>query len=94
MTVVERGEGLAEGLSADRLEIAIERSRWAAPMRRPDDLAGDMPRTARITSAGSAGKASSCPSWASLIVYSSALYHSVFTLRLVSRSQPLTGGMP
>jgi tRNA threonylcarbamoyladenosine biosynthesis protein TsaE len=44
---------LAEGLSADRLEIAIE----TLPMggvdpADPDDLAGDMPRTVRITPVG------------------------------------------
>ena len=53
VTVVEWGEGLAEGLSADRLEIAIE----TLPMggvdpADPDDLAGDMPRTVRITPVG------------------------------------------
>lgn len=53
VTVVEWGEGLAEGLSADRLEIAIE----TVPLGRgdaadPDDLAGDMPRTVRIASVG------------------------------------------
>jgi tRNA threonylcarbamoyladenosine biosynthesis protein TsaE len=53
VTVVEWGEGLAEGLSADRLEIAIE----TLPMggvdpADPDDLAGDTPRTVRITPVG------------------------------------------
>ena len=53
VTVVEWGEGLAEGLSADRLEIAIE----ALPAGRADpadldDLAGDLPRTVRISSVG------------------------------------------
>ena len=53
VTVVEWGEGLAEGLSADRLEIAIE----ALPMSGadaadPDDLAGDLPRAVRISSVG------------------------------------------
>lgn len=57
VTVVEWGEGLAEGLSLDRLEIAITR---------PDAPAGDMPgetpaepglsdqpRTVRVTGVGS-----------------------------------------
>ena len=53
VTVVEWGEGLAEGLSADRLEIAIEtRPFGAADATDPDDLAGDMPRTVRISSVG------------------------------------------
>jgi tRNA threonylcarbamoyladenosine biosynthesis protein TsaE len=53
VTVVEWGEGLAEGLSADRLEIAIETLSTGSPAPAdPDDLAGDMPRTVRITSVG------------------------------------------
>jgi tRNA threonylcarbamoyladenosine biosynthesis protein TsaE len=53
VTVVEWGEGLAEGLSADRLEIAIETLPMdSADAADPDDLAGDMPRTVRITSVG------------------------------------------
>jgi tRNA threonylcarbamoyladenosine biosynthesis protein TsaE len=53
VTVVEWGEGLAEGLSADRLEIAIETlPTGSADAADPDDLAGDMPRTVRITSVG------------------------------------------
>jgi tRNA threonylcarbamoyladenosine biosynthesis protein TsaE len=53
VTVVEWGEGLAEGLSADRLEIAIETlPTGSAAVPDPDDLAGDMPRTVRITSVG------------------------------------------
>ena len=53
VTVVEWGEGLAEGLSADRLEIAIETIAFgAADATDPDDLAGDMPRTVRISSVG------------------------------------------
>jgi tRNA threonylcarbamoyladenosine biosynthesis protein TsaE len=53
VTVVEWGEGLAEGLSADRLEIAIETlPMGSADAADPDDLAGDMPRTVRITSVG------------------------------------------
>jgi tRNA threonylcarbamoyladenosine biosynthesis protein TsaE len=53
VTVVEWGEGLAEGLSADRLEIAIETlPMGGADPEDPDDLAGDMPRTVRITPVG------------------------------------------
>jgi tRNA threonylcarbamoyladenosine biosynthesis protein TsaE len=53
VTVVEWGEGLAEGLSADRLEIALETiAVGAADATDPDDLAGDMPRTVRISSVG------------------------------------------
>jgi len=53
VTVVEWGEGLAEGLSADRLEIAIQTlPMGSADGADPDDLAGDMPRTVRITSVG------------------------------------------
>jgi tRNA threonylcarbamoyladenosine biosynthesis protein TsaE len=53
VTVVEWGEGLAEGLSADRLEIAIEAvAVGGADTADPDDLAGDMPRTVRISSVG------------------------------------------
>jgi tRNA threonylcarbamoyladenosine biosynthesis protein TsaE len=53
VTVVEWGEGLAEGLSADRLEIAIEAvAAHGADPADPDELAGDMPRTVRITSVG------------------------------------------
>jgi tRNA threonylcarbamoyladenosine biosynthesis protein TsaE len=53
VTVVEWGEGLAEGLSADRLEIAIEAvAVGGADTTDPDDLAGDMPRTVRISSVG------------------------------------------
>jgi len=53
VTVVEWGEGLAEGLSADRLEIAIETlPMGGAEPADPDDLAGDMPRAVRITPVG------------------------------------------
>jgi tRNA threonylcarbamoyladenosine biosynthesis protein TsaE len=53
VTVVEWGEGLAEGLSADRLEIAIEAVAVGdADATDPDDLAGDLPRTVRISSVG------------------------------------------
>jgi tRNA threonylcarbamoyladenosine biosynthesis protein TsaE len=53
VTVVEWGEGLAEGLSADRLEIAIETLPTGdADPADPDDLAGDLPRTVRIRPVG------------------------------------------
>jgi tRNA threonylcarbamoyladenosine biosynthesis protein TsaE len=53
VTVVEWGEGLAEGLSADRLEIAIETIAAGGQQTADlDDLAGDAPRTVRITSVG------------------------------------------
>jgi tRNA threonylcarbamoyladenosine biosynthesis protein TsaE len=53
VTVVEWGEGLAEGLSADRLEIAIDTIAIGdADETDLDDLAGDMPRTVRISSVG------------------------------------------
>jgi tRNA threonylcarbamoyladenosine biosynthesis protein TsaE len=53
VTVIEWGEGLAEGLSADRLEIAIEAvAVGGADVADPDDLAGDLPRTVRISSVG------------------------------------------
>jgi tRNA threonylcarbamoyladenosine biosynthesis protein TsaE len=53
VTVVEWGEGLAEGLSADRLEIALETiAVGGADDADPDDLAGDLPRTALISSVG------------------------------------------
>ena len=53
VTVVEWGEGLAEGLSADRLEIAIETiATGSGSATDPDDLAGDMPRAVRISSVG------------------------------------------
>ncbi len=61
MTVVEWGEGLAEGLSADRLEIAIDerlgRVRGGPPGRTGrtgDDAVGPAttPRTVRISAVG------------------------------------------
>jgi tRNA threonylcarbamoyladenosine biosynthesis protein TsaE len=53
VTVVEWGEGLAEGLSADRLEIAIETVAIdGAGADDPDELAGDMPRMVQIASVG------------------------------------------
>jgi tRNA threonylcarbamoyladenosine biosynthesis protein TsaE len=62
VTVVEWGEGLAEGLAADRLEITIrpEPARGPAPAGEdtvgragdPDDPTGDMPRTVRISAVG------------------------------------------
>jgi tRNA threonylcarbamoyladenosine biosynthesis protein TsaE len=53
VTVVEWGEGLAEGLSADRLEIAIDPIAIGdAALEEADDLAGDLPRRVRISSVG------------------------------------------
>ena len=99
VTVVEWGEGLAEGLAADRLEITI--TPVAAGRDGRSDAGGadvtgtrpasaatrtrigttrERPRTGRARCeyplSASAGKASSCPSSASPIVYSSALYRS------------------
>jgi tRNA threonylcarbamoyladenosine biosynthesis protein TsaE len=55
--VVEWGEGLAEGLAADRLEITITPAAAGVPNAAesesdPDDLTGDMPRTVRISAVG------------------------------------------
>jgi tRNA threonylcarbamoyladenosine biosynthesis protein TsaE len=56
VTVVEWGEGLAEGLSADRLEIMItpEASAASQPsgVTDPDDGAGDVPRVVRVYAVG------------------------------------------
>ena len=57
VTVVEWGEGLAEGLAADRLEITITPAavgvqNAAESESDPDDLTGDMPRTVRISVVG------------------------------------------
>jgi tRNA threonylcarbamoyladenosine biosynthesis protein TsaE len=56
VTVVEWGEGLAEGLAADRLEITIKPAPAEAPgaggTGDPDDPGGDMPRTVRISAVG------------------------------------------
>ena len=63
VTVVEWGEGLAEGLAADRLEISITpdapmagdlaaAAAGADPEGDPDDLTGDGPRTVRISAVG------------------------------------------
>jgi tRNA threonylcarbamoyladenosine biosynthesis protein TsaE len=57
VTVVEWGEGLAEGLAADRLEItltpaAVGGQNAAESESDPDDLTGDMPRTVRISAVG------------------------------------------
>ena len=100
VTVVEWGEGLAEGLAADRLEIAIAADPPAAAAR-PVWRAKSptQPWTCRVRCgfpwSARAGKASSCPSRTSLIVYSSALYRFRFVRsRLVSRSPNPTGGMP
>jgi tRNA threonylcarbamoyladenosine biosynthesis protein TsaE len=51
VTVVEWGEGLAEGLAADRLEITITPAA-AGATGDPDDSAGDTPRTVRISAVG------------------------------------------
>ena len=51
VTVVEWGEGLAEGLAPDRLEISITRREPAANERSEPDLS-DQPRTVRITGIG------------------------------------------
>ena len=50
VTVVEWGEGLAEGLSADRLEITITSEPAISDVLA--DSAGDMPRTVRISAVG------------------------------------------
>lgn len=47
VTVVEWGEGLAEGLSADRLEVVITAASGAG-----DGSGGDEPRTVRIAGVG------------------------------------------
>jgi tRNA threonylcarbamoyladenosine biosynthesis protein TsaE len=57
VTVVEWGEGLAEGLAADRLEIAIRPEAADAAVVGGDvggldDQAGDTPRTVRISAVG------------------------------------------
>ena len=50
VTVVEWGEGLAEGLAADRLEIAIAPEPGGSG--EPDDMAADRARTVRISAVG------------------------------------------
>ncbi len=63
VTVVEWGEGLAEGLAADRLEVTITPDAPMAgdpapagdgtdPEGDPDDPTGDVPRTVRISAVG------------------------------------------
>lgn len=62
VTVVEWGEDMAEGLSADRLEIAItieasvpngaDGTDGAGDAERLDETAGDTPRMVRITAVG------------------------------------------
>jgi tRNA threonylcarbamoyladenosine biosynthesis protein TsaE len=57
VTVVEWGEGLAEGLAADRLEITITSAAAGVPNEAesesdPGDLTGDIPRTVRISAVG------------------------------------------
>jgi len=51
VTVVEWGEGLAEGLADDRLEIAIAADAAVTGETEEGDL-GDAPRTVRISSVG------------------------------------------
>lgn len=51
VTVVEWGEGLAEGLADDRLEIAITPGGAATGENEDGDLA-DVPRTVRISAVG------------------------------------------
>jgi tRNA threonylcarbamoyladenosine biosynthesis protein TsaE len=53
VTVVEWGEGLAEGLSADRLEITIGFAAADPGPDPPGDEPPDEPRTVRITGTGS-----------------------------------------
>ena len=58
VTVVEWGEGLAEGLSTDRLEITITPGSANTTVTSgngvgdPDDPMGDVPRTVRISAVG------------------------------------------
>src|SRR6201996_5836145 len=58
VTVVEWGEGLAEGLSTDRLEITITPGPANSTVTSgngvgdPDDPTGDVPRTVRISAVG------------------------------------------
>ena len=58
VTVVEWGEGLAEGLSADRLEITITPPAVSGGATDPADgipdgsADGDLPRTVRVSGAG------------------------------------------
>ncbi len=53
VTVVEWGEGLAEGLSADRLEVTICPAAQSLPQRYEDSsIEGDQPRTVRIRGRG------------------------------------------
>jgi tRNA threonylcarbamoyladenosine biosynthesis protein TsaE len=59
VTVVEWGEGLAEGLAADRLEVTITPDAPMAgdpvaadPEGDPDDPTSDVPRTVRISAVG------------------------------------------
>ena len=57
VTVVEWGEGLAEGLAADRLQVTITPTAGGVPNEAesesdPGDLTGDKPRTVRISAVG------------------------------------------
>ncbi|GAB6901290.1 tRNA (adenosine(37)-N6)-threonylcarbamoyltransferase complex ATPase subunit type 1 TsaE [Kineosporia succinea] len=51
VTVVEWGEGLVEGLAADRLEVRLERPRGANGPDDPESI-GDEPRTVRLRGFG------------------------------------------
>lgn len=63
VTVVEWGEGLAEGLSADRLEITITPSApGGSPGEGFSDDGGDSPRTVRIAGVGERWQDSELPS--------------------------------
>lgn len=52
LTVVEWGEGKTEVLSADRLEITIERPEGSASGEEPEDLLTDAPRVLTLLSHG------------------------------------------
>lgn len=57
LTVVEWGEGKVEVLSADRIEIDIQRPVGSDSGFEPEDLYGDAPRTLEIRAFGESGKA-------------------------------------
>ncbi|MBR6460040.1 MAG: tRNA (adenosine(37)-N6)-threonylcarbamoyltransferase complex ATPase subunit type 1 TsaE, partial [Actinomycetaceae bacterium] len=50
--VIEWGQGKAEPLSADRLDITIERPTGAADTESVDDLFGDAPRQLSLRATG------------------------------------------
>jgi tRNA threonylcarbamoyladenosine biosynthesis protein TsaE len=52
VTVVEWGEGLAESLTEDRLEVTISRARGDAGTQELQDLEGDEPRQLRFSGIG------------------------------------------